>query len=278
MIFSIRMLLSVLAIVGWSTRSAAADYDLRFLPFAVDADEPHLAFLVGDITSRAALNMQRLSDAYPEIEALVLESDGGDAHAALTSARIVDEMNWRTIIPMGAGCYSACAFLYFAGSFRYAGGELGVHQTSSERESNFESQLTVADIIEVLSAFDVDQQVYRIMFSTPPEDMYVFSERELISLGLVGERKPSVVGDVAASEMTPSSIPEFRRYYQTDFFGDDLYPEGVKNVTLQQCEQICAKSKRCVAYTFVVDMNWCWPKHNLGVRRPDSRMISGILR
>ncbi|MDG1738712.1 MAG: divergent polysaccharide deacetylase family protein [Paracoccaceae bacterium] len=172
-----------------------------------------MALLADDITSRAALNLERMTEAYPEVELLMLVSNGGDAHAALMSAKIIDEMGWQTYIPIESGCYSACAFLYFAGSIRYADGELGVHQTSSEIESNYASQLTVADILEVLSNFQVDQRVYQKMFSTHPEDMYVFSERELREFGLLGERKSvsgkSIVQPVApmADEVTFEEAP-----------------------------------------------------------------------
>ena len=197
-----KILLSFLAFILWSAEAIAEQYDMRFLPFLIDLDEPTVALLADDITARAALNLDRLTEAYPEVELLMLVSNGGDAHAALMSAKIIDEMGWQTYIPIDSGCYSACAFLYFAGSIRYADGELGVHQTSSEIESNYASQLTVSDILDVLSNFEVDQRVYQKMFSTHPEDMYVFSERELREFGLLGERK-SVSGNSIVQPAAP---------------------------------------------------------------------------
>jgi hypothetical protein len=153
---------------------------------------------VGDITSRTPLGLERALEENPQINILYLISDGGDVHAALSTARIVDRKELVTFIPKNEGCYSACAYIYFAGRLRQANGELGVHQTSSEEDSNYSSQVTVSEIIDELGNYNVPPEVYVKMFSTPPDAMYIFSEDELASLRL--SKPPNLGRDLNLSE------------------------------------------------------------------------------
>lgn len=255
--------------------SAASEWDDTFYPFFVDANEPTSAHLVGKIYSRASLNLERAIDTYPQIDRIYLDSPGGDMHAALVLARIIDRKGFETIIPSDSTCYSACAFLFFAGHARYPFGELGVHQSDADTESNFGSQLSVADTIDILDDFDVDPEVYVRMFSTPPEDMYIFSSRELRTMGLFGSRGSATDHQRTSPQVLPPSLDEYRREYGVDYFGQDLTENGIRDLSIEQCEAYCNEMSKCIAYTYVRDMNWCWPKYGVGQRRSNSRMISG---
>lgn len=255
--------------------SAASEWDDSFYPFLIDTNEPTSAFLVGEIYSRASLNLERAIDTYPQIDRIYLDSPGGEVHAALVLARIIDREGFETIIPSEKGCYSACAFLFFAGHSRYPFGELGVHQSDADKESNFGSQLSVADTIDILNDFDVTPEVYVRMFSTAPEDMYIFSSRELRKMGLFGSRRSEPDRNLTSPQVSPPSFDRYRREYGVDYFGQDLTENGIRDVTIEQCEAYCNEIAQCIAYTYVRDMDWCWPKYGVGQRRSNSRMISG---
>jgi hypothetical protein len=90
----------------------------------------------------------------------------------------------RTYVPEGMGCYSACAYVFFAGENRVADGELGVHQVSQDVADIVLTQITIGDILDALDEFGVQHQVISYMLRTPPEDMYVFSPLELAELGI----------------------------------------------------------------------------------------------
>lgn len=66
----------------------------------------------------------------------------------------------------------------------------------------------------------------------------------------------------------------------TDFPGRDLghYGNGVRDVSLSRCREICLGDRRCRAYTYVPDQNWCFPKSSVSRRRPERRAISEQLR
>ena len=196
--------------IGAQATEAEAEVIETFYPILVDTNQSDRAYLVGNITSRTPLNLERVLERFPSVRLLVLASDGGDVSAGLTTARIVNRESIDTMIPSGEGCYSACSFIFFAGRSRDPFGSLGVHQTSSSVDSNFSSQITTADILDVLTDFEVPNEVFVKMFSTPPDSMYIFTYAELERLGLVGDRSsataraeplPNVNQDIEAQAM-----------------------------------------------------------------------------
>ena len=104
---------------------------------------------------------------------------------ALDVALEIDQLGIETAIPEDFGCYSACAFMFLAGKNRYADGELGVHQISSENADLYDGQLTLADIIDVLNKFDTPPELFVPMLSTPPEEMYILSDAEISDFGFL---------------------------------------------------------------------------------------------
>ena len=93
-----------------------------------------------------------------------------------------------TLVAKGMGCYSACAYIFFAGHSRWVEGELGVHQISAEVSDLVMAQTTLGDVLDALDSYGVKQTVISVMLKTPPQDMYIFTAREISDLGInVGE-------------------------------------------------------------------------------------------
>lgn len=188
---------------------ARADLDDSYAPFYFDSNEPTEAVLHGEIDSRTPLAFSRLIEARPAVERIILSSPGGNVYSAILVAREVDRLGLSTAIPEDADCFSACAFIYFAGHERLADGRLGVHQVSSQDPDLVAAQLAVSDISELLSEFGVPNELFLLMLRTPPEDMHILDRSELIRFGLVGARLPVTV------EM-PSIITDSKEGNQED--------------------------------------------------------------
>jgi hypothetical protein len=78
--------------------------------------------------------------------------------------------------------------VFLAGIQRIAEGELGVHQISSEDNDLIGGQITIGDVIDVLNKFGTPPELYPMMFSAKPNEMYILSQNELSDLGLQGQR------------------------------------------------------------------------------------------
>ena len=127
-----------------------------------------------------------------DIKIVVLNSEGGNVYESLNMAGTIFDRGISTYVPENGKCYSACAFMFFAGSERFSSGKLGVHQTSYGEEISDKkakigtvdsySQLSTADIIQHLNEFNTPPKVYEWMLRTSPDEMYVFSQDEMKSL------------------------------------------------------------------------------------------------
>lgn len=194
---------------------AQAGWDERFAPFYFDPADPGRLYLDGPIDNRSPLALGRAIDAAGEPRELVLSSLGGSVYAGLVMAREVDRLDLVTIIPASGACYSACAFLYFAGADRRAEGGLGVHQISSDSPDFDSGQVALSDIVEALTEYSVPNEVLVLMLRTSADDIYVLSRSELASYGLEGPRQGGTALALAApdsgagSEIAPeaSSAP-----------------------------------------------------------------------
>jgi hypothetical protein len=140
----------------------------------------------GPIDQRTPLDFLRLIRNHPDLQYMYLNSPGGSVSSALIIADYVFEMKINTFIRSEEVCYSACAYIFFAGNFRNASaGKLGVHQVSSNGysdESNL--QIALADILSALNKYNVNMKVLEYMLATKPDDIYVFNEYELETLSL----------------------------------------------------------------------------------------------
>ena len=159
-----------------------------YAPIFIITYDPETLYFYGEVNSRLPFNLSRALEEFSNANTLELNSPGGDVHAGLEASRTIDRKGLTTKIAENSGCYSACAYLFFAGASRYAYGDLGVHQARSDTESNLFSQISVADILSILKDYDVNEEIYSIMFRTPPEEMYVFTEAEKQKYRFLGNR------------------------------------------------------------------------------------------
>jgi peptidoglycan hydrolase-like protein with peptidoglycan-binding domain len=166
--------------------------------FTLPANEPDVIMLNGEVTHTLAADFRRAIAARPDAKIIFLNSPGGYVDNALQVAHEVHNRGMTTVVSTGMGCYSACAYIFFAGPHRFVEGELGVHQISAEVADLVLAQSTLGDVLDALAEFGVRQTIISVMLKTPPEDMYVFTVREIGDLGInVGE--PVHVADLDMS-------------------------------------------------------------------------------
>jgi peptidoglycan hydrolase-like protein with peptidoglycan-binding domain/ATP-dependent protease ClpP protease subunit len=176
----------------------------KFGVFTLPVNDPNVIYMNGEVTHTLAADFYRAIEARPNARVMVLNSPGGYVDNALQVAHEVRKRGITTLVGEGMGCYSACAYIFFAGPQRYAQGELGVHQISAEVADLVLAQTTLADVLDALDEFGVEQHIITVMLQTPPEDMYVFKVTELSELGInIGE--PVRVADI--STITVTNVP-----------------------------------------------------------------------
>jgi hypothetical protein len=172
--------------------------------FHVVTERRDVIVMSGPFDQRAALDFGRALTAAPGARLLVLDSPGGIVNQGLLVAQLVHARGLATLIPEGAGCYSACAFAFLAGGERVVRGSLGVHQMTqgNGRVGDLEAaQTAVSDIIETLAAFDVDPRIFARMFRTPNARMDIFTadEIELLDIARSSSRGEPFVTDAVAA-------------------------------------------------------------------------------
>ncbi|MER9937120.1 hypothetical protein [Mesorhizobium sp. M0088] len=174
-LLAVIVLLSLVAVCSLSSLVIAGTPS--FGPFTVDLSEPTVIRMSGEIDAEDALNFRRALQYAPQARLVVLDSPGGSVYAGLLIADDVFEHKLSTVIPSGASCMSACSLIFFAGLERQAHGKLGVHQMTGGGATG--TQLAVSDIIELMTRFEVPADVLAIMFRTPAETVYIFSDEEI---------------------------------------------------------------------------------------------------
>lgn len=241
--------------------------DERIGAFRVLDDHPDIIVLDGEIGINSPLEFRRALAAQPQASLIVLNSPGGLVASGLILANDIHDRGLSTSIPKGAGCYSACAFMFFAGVERLVEGELGVHQMYGTDDTSG-VQARVSDIIEALEQFGTPTSVVTRMFRTPSEEMYIFSPSELDSLeinvlgskvledlsglGLVspafnaGKQLPVAASTPAEAE--PSIGLRLALYGGLDFYGSDILSERAADAV--ECATRCLYEDRCLAFTF----------------------------
>lgn len=178
----------------------------RFGVFSLPAGSPDVIMLNGEVTHTLASDFRRALAARPNSRIIVLNSPGGYVDNALQVAHEVRRNGISTLVAKGMGCYSACAYIFFAGQQRYVEGELGVHQISAEVADLVLAQTTLSDVLDALDAFGVQQTIISVMLRTPPEDMYVFTTAEIEKLS-INQGEPVVIADISTLTPPVTNVP-----------------------------------------------------------------------
>lgn len=288
------LLLTFLACIG----PAHAELQ-KYSSIFYDKELPYTAFLLGEIKPSDSFELRRIIRDH-EIELIVVGSPGGNLYEGLQMASIIHDNKISTYLPSGWSCESSCASVFLGGESRIAIGELGVHQFYMPNADNRQSSLstatesalyTTSDIIGILNEFETPSFVYERMFGTT--EIYYFNEVEKRRLsknttggdffnrvGMVdryatvhefelsglrrGDQQPFSPNPKVQSQPAPGNPTTITKddsiFSDTDFYGSDLGQSGHRNVSVEQCDQICRSNPNCAAWSYVNESRWCWPK------------------
>jgi hypothetical protein len=160
-------------------RTTSATAIRKFGVFQLPEAAPEAIQLSGEIGIDSPAHFKRALDARPDATVLVLNSPGGYVDKALAIADEVHRRGMTTVVRSGQGCYSACAYIFFAGAPRQAYGQLGVHQIHTGIDDLVYAQTTLSNVLDALYLYGVEQSIISHMLRTPPDDMYVFTSAEM---------------------------------------------------------------------------------------------------
>ena len=157
----------------------------RIGDFVVYEGAEDVIVLDAEIDSGTIGDFRRALAARPNAKIVVLQSDGGYVEDALQLASQISARGMSTAIPRGFGCYSACAYVFFAGREHVVRGELGVHHVTAGLYNNASAADTYFKGVEQrLKRYRIPAGVIKAMVSTPPNDLHVFTQAEIKALSI----------------------------------------------------------------------------------------------
>jgi PAN domain len=68
----------------------------------------------------------------------------------------------------------------------------------------------------------------------------------------------------------------FREATAIDIPGYDIFPQGLKNMSLNQCRHACQATHNCAGFSWVAKKSWCFPKYGVGQLTESLGIISGV--
>ena len=172
------------------------------LTFAVvETDEAGPVLLMsGEIDTRAAERFRGfLADADELPETVALHSPGGSVAAALEIGRMIRERGLNTLMSADAACLSACPYILAGGVERRVSALawVGLHQSYFDQSVVIPAYFAVrtiqagqAEVMAYLADMGVDPLIVVPALRTPPEDIYLLVEDELLSYRLATAMVP----------------------------------------------------------------------------------------
>lgn len=140
---------------------------------------------------RIAADLRRQSPAL-----VTLDSPGGSVTDALEIGRALREVGAATHLDDGAVCFSACPYIFAAGTERRIAesGRLGVHQHRFGESTILPAFMAVEDIqrgqagvLDYLSEMGIDLRIMGPAMSTPADEIYILTREELEEWDVVTE-------------------------------------------------------------------------------------------
>lgn len=153
-----------------------------------------------DIVGRDAEELALYLMEYPDIDTVVLTSEGGSSLSALEMGKKVNDLGLATEVT--SVCYSACPYIFLGGRPRVlkAGAKLGFHRShvTPQNVKDFEPDPTLAASVAYDQAIDGSVKVAQYMLwhgvtdefvlavmGVPPREDWVPSRAELVEAGVI---------------------------------------------------------------------------------------------
>jgi hypothetical protein len=135
---------------------------------------------------------------------VVLNSNGGDVGQGVRIGMFIAEKKMATVVESGMHCFSSCISIFAAGTPRtaYPRSKLGVHRAADMKlRDNSNARSVSISLNDYYRRFNVPDSVRIAMIDTPPNKIYLLTEKEIKSFNT---QAPLAV--VPASNLTLDEI------------------------------------------------------------------------
>ena len=141
-----------------------------------------------------------------------------------------------------------------------------------------------ANVVAVLIRGKEEEEVWKAA-----ESASSLTARKRLYSQIRDEYPDGVYADIAARRIQEIDSPtvripalpshprvSFTKLDNTDLYGGDIYPSGVRASTFEACAAVCEKNAACSGFTFNARYNVCFPKDGAVQRRPWAQAYSGV--
>lgn len=175
--------------------------------------------LTGDLTEGLAERVEALLATHPQVERLILDSDGGLVEEAVALGRIVRSRHLATHVP--DACASACTLVFLQGRERTLGpeGRLGFHAPYEVGEDGVQHAVDPGPEREAYRAAGVPDAFVAEVMRVAPADLWIPEQRQLRAAGLV-----TGIGELE----TPRAVAVADQYPRVDPGADKTRMSGRK--------------------------------------------------
>jgi hypothetical protein len=154
----------------------------------IDAKFPELIDVQGTIEAGDQVTLAGLLSGH-NVQAIRMNSDGGQVMAGVAMAEMIYENKLRTIVGNGDECSSICVLMFTAGTYRghFSTASIGVHSASYSRDGNSvetdNSLATSAKLSRLFKAYGMPDSIIGKMVTTPGDDITWIKTDELEQSG-----------------------------------------------------------------------------------------------
>lgn len=140
-----------------------------------------------------------------------------------------------------------------------------------------DAQVLKDDGFVVKSAFLVPPEAARTMIQQSSVGVRIVIPSGEMFFGFIGSVKdPKIAETVLNCSSQSLERTTMKRFENLDIAGADLDNQGIRNISLADCEQVCTAIPQCRAVSYIVEKQWCWPKRDGGTVKDSFGIISSI--
>ncbi len=243
---------------------------------------------------------------------LLLESPGGDASEGLLIAKFVHNLGWDTAAIKGAKCFSACATIWIAGKERFLSSDAVVGFHDVYDNTGGPSAPGNAMVGAFYGQLGLSDRVIQYLTIAPPNGFNQITLSIASSIGLevidydkLARSSEQHAPQASANTATPSSeksaqpdpnIEEitqspispnapapsasnptnsFTQFASIDIIGHDIPNAASSALSPEYCQQICESRQECLAFTYDMKHQMCFPKDGGKLKLFNQKAISG---
>lgn len=139
------------------------------------------------------------------------------------------------------------------------------------------AKVVATDGYLITSSFLIPPPAARAMLEQANVGVRIVFPSEDIFFGFYGTVYDPKISETVQNCST-QSLQEYpmQRFANYDIEGGDFEDEGVRGISLDECEQLCMALPQCKAVSYVMNKRWCWPKGNGGTVKSRYGIISSV--